>query len=134
MKEPKALVLAVDTPLVPVSLLAELVLRHRRGITLVSCGGEAEPLIGVYDKELFRDCGEILCGTAASLQKLFQKFVATPLEYRGDPALLMNCNTPEEYWEILSKSPCQSRTTIKESPFGMGIFTHVIRLPRQRRE
>ena len=100
-KEPVALVLAVDTPLVPESLLEELVLRHRRGITVVSCGGEVEPLIGVYDKELSRDCEELLLGTATSLRKLFQKVAVTPLEYHGDPAFLINCNIPEDYRKIL---------------------------------
>lgn len=103
-KEAKALVLAVDTPLVPESLLEELIEAHRTGITIVSCGGELEPLIGVYDKELFRDCEEVLRGTDASLRMLFQKVGVTTVEYRGDPTLLINCNTPEDYRKILIRT------------------------------
>ena len=46
IKEDRALVLAVDTPLVPERLLQGLIGRHRAGITLVTCQGEIEPLIG----------------------------------------------------------------------------------------
>ena len=100
VKESKALVLAVDTPLVPVSLLEELTGRHRMGITLVSCGGEVEPLIGVYDKKLLPECEQLLRGSVTSLRRLFGMVGVSTVEYTGDPKLLMNCNTPEEYKKI----------------------------------
>lgn len=103
-KEPRALVLAVDTPLVPESLLKELIEAHKAGITIVSCGGELEPLLGVYDKALARDCEELLRSAATSLRKLFQKVWVTTVEYRGDPAFLINCNTPEDYRKILIRT------------------------------
>ena len=100
-KEPRALVLAVDTPLVPESLLEELIRRHGKGITVVSWGGELEPLIGVYDQSLLPECEKLLCGSGTSLRKLFGKVGVTTVEYTGDQKLLMNCNTPEEYQKII---------------------------------
>ena len=96
-KEAQALVLAVDTPLVPLSLLEELILRHRAGITVVSCSGELEPLIGVYDRKLAGKCEKLLQKENASPRKLFQAVGVSSLEYAGDPGLLMNCNTPGDY-------------------------------------
>ena len=103
VKEPKALVLAVDTPLVPVSLLEDLIRRHRRGITVVSSGAGLEPLIGVYDKSLLPECEKLLQSSGTSLRRLFGKVGVTAVEYTGDPKLLMNCNTPEEYKKIIDK-------------------------------
>lgn len=97
VREPCALVLAVDTPLVPVPLLTELLENHREGITLVSCRGQLEPLIAVYDRALARRCEEILQGENTSLRKLFQAVGFSALEYTGDPGLLRNCNTPADY-------------------------------------
>ncbi len=92
-----ALVLAVDTPLVPPALLEELLRVHREGITVVSCGGKWEPLIGVYDKAAAAACEELLQGEGYSLRRLFRMVPFSVLEYGGDPLLLMNCNTPEDY-------------------------------------
>lgn len=103
-KEPRALVLAVDTPLVPESLLEELIEAHKTGITIVSCGSEIEPLIGVYDRALYRDCERLLRTADSSLRRLFQRVGVTTVEYRGDPALLINCNTPEDYRKILIRT------------------------------
>lgn len=102
IREPRALVLAVDTPLVPVTLLKELMKRHKNGITVVSCRELIEPLIGVYDKALSGMCEEILRGEDTSLRKLFQTVGVSTLEYTGDASLLMNCNTPEEYDRLIA--------------------------------
>lgn len=98
----EALVLAVDTPLVPEALLSMLLSRHRGGITVVSCNGEIEPLIGVYDKTLAADCESLLQGENRSLRQLFRQTAVTTLDYNGDPDLLMNCNTEAEYRKALS--------------------------------
>ena len=95
-----ALVLAVDTPLVPPALLEELLRVHKKGITIVSCNGEWEPLIGVYDKTISSSCRELLQGEDYSLRSLFRKVPFSVLEYDGDPLLLMNCNTPEDYKQL----------------------------------
>ena len=96
----RALVLAVDTPLVPEETLLELMDKHSGGISVLSHRGEIEPLIGVYDKALFKACEDILQGENSSLRRLFQAVGVSTVEYTGDPALLINCNTPEEYEKI----------------------------------
>ena len=97
---PSALVLAVDSPLVPAEFLMELIAAHRGGITLASFRGEVEPLIGVYDRALARACEALLRGDNYSLRALFQNTGVNTVEYRGSPELLLNCNTPEDYRRI----------------------------------
>lgn len=97
IRNPCALVLAVDTPLVPAEHLEALLERHESGVTVTTLDGELEPLIGVYDRSLCGLCENLLRGSNTSLRKLFRKTKLTTLAYTGDPALLLNCNTPEDY-------------------------------------
>lgn len=46
------LVLSVDAPLVPFSILISLMQQHLRGITALTHDGQIEPLIGIYDRSL----------------------------------------------------------------------------------
>lgn len=97
IKEDAALVLAVDTPLVPLELLRELIDTHTAGITLVTCSDEPEPLIGVYDKSLAGVCEEALRSGKVSVRRFCQEISYASLVYEGEAALLTNCNTPEDY-------------------------------------
>ena len=81
-----ALVLAVDTPLIPGDFLLELIERHQSGVTLAALGGVPEPLIGVYDKSLAEKCGEILRGENTAIRRLLRYAVCSLVEYTGDPA------------------------------------------------
>lgn len=101
IRDDRALVLAVDTPLVPESLLRKLIETHLAGITLVTCQGEIEPLIGVYDKALAQKGEETLLNGKTSVRRFCRAAGFTALPYTGDPALLMNCNTPEEYAKLM---------------------------------
>lgn len=101
IRNPGALVLAVDTPLVPLRLLQELIEAHTAGITVVRSQGKPEPLIGVYDKVMAEACEGMLQGEDSSPQTLLRCVGAAALEYRGERSLLTNCNTPEEYRKIL---------------------------------
>lgn len=100
-KYPLALVLAVDTPLVPAAVLERLLLSHGGGATVLSLHGAAEPLIGVYDKALASLCEIRLREGKAALRLFLQEIGAAYLEYEGDPFLLTNCNTLEEYRRLL---------------------------------
>jgi len=100
IRNPSALVVAVDIPLVPNALLEQLIQNHKRGITVVSHNEKIEPLIGVYDKSLSLECEKLLQAGDASIRRLFKKSDFSVLEYTGEPMLLMNCNTPKEYAEI----------------------------------
>lgn len=97
VENPRALLLAVDTPLVPEDLLRALIEAHRGGITLAAIREEPEPLIGVYDRSLARECEAVLQGERTSMRRLFDRVKPALVPYRGDPLLLLNCNTPEEY-------------------------------------
>ena len=97
IRNAEALVLAVDTPLVPQQLLRELMESHEGGITLAAAGGRAEPLIGVYDQALAGTCEALLQGERTSMHCLFEKIPPKLVDYAGDKLLLLNCNTPEEY-------------------------------------
>lgn len=101
-KHGAALVLAVDTPLVPPPLLEELIGAHRTGVTIVSHSGGWEPLIGVYDTALAPLCEKLLHGENSSIRQLLRQTELRLLEYGGDARLLMNCNTPEDYAALLS--------------------------------
>lgn len=96
-REGRALVVAVDMPLVPESLLAELLEAHREGVTLCTLDGRRLPLPGVYDKSLAPACETILRGEDTSLRRLFRETRIREVSFSGDGALLANCNTPEEY-------------------------------------
>ena len=94
--------IAVDTPLVPEAFLAELIDAHKEGITIASCRGKFEPLIGVYDRVLIGECEEILRGSKCYVRELFGRTEFSMLAFGGDPVLLMNANTPEEYKELIA--------------------------------
>ncbi|MDO4458785.1 MAG: molybdenum cofactor guanylyltransferase [Clostridia bacterium] len=99
-KNDAVLVLAVDTPLVPESLLEELIIHHEKNkadITIVRHKGINEPLIGIYSKALLPLCEEILQGERTSMKELMKSSTVDFLDYEGDENLLMNFNTPEEY-------------------------------------
>ena len=102
--DPCALVIPVDAPLLPEELLRRLIRAHTGGVTLVSHGGEPEPLIAVYDRALAGDCEEILRGPRTSVRRLLERAETRTLEYTGDLRLLANCNTPEEYREICEQT------------------------------
>ena len=112
-EHPHCLVLSVDAPLVPSETLAELIDSHVNGsanITVVSHGGKLEPLIGMYERWLSTVAEPILQGENTSVRELFRKAGLTELEYSGDEALLINCNTPDEY-EALSAIK-KTKTTV----------------------
>ena len=104
IQNPAAMVLAVDTPLLPVSLLRELIEAHRGGITLLTHGELIEPLIGIYDRAVARDCEALLRGDSSSLRRLIGSLGYTAYPFNGDAAVLSNCNTPEEYLRALRYS------------------------------
>lgn len=98
------LFLSVDVPLVPVETLKCLLDAHCGGITLLSVDGTPQPLIGVYDRSLRAAAEEILQSENTAVRRLFEQAPARLVEYRGDPGLIRNCNTPEDYQWLLSFS------------------------------
>ncbi len=100
IRSASALVLAVDTPLVPQDWLETLCLAHDSGVTLTMLDGKAEPLIAVYDRILADDCDIVLRGSNTSIRKLLRRTRRFELPFRGDPRCLLNGNTPEDYERI----------------------------------
>ena len=103
-ENPSVLVLAVDMPLLPLALLEALIEAHEAGITLTTMSGKWEPLIGVYDVALAPVCERLLRGEDSSLRALIRESELRTVAYRGDPMLLLNCNTPEDYRSICAYS------------------------------
>ena len=100
VKNDSSLVLSVDTPLLPIELLDELIKEHRGKITVVSCNGRLEPLIGVYDRAVADECAKILRSGNTSMRELLKIVGYHTKKYSGKEELLLNCNTPEEYEKL----------------------------------
>ena len=99
------LFLSVDVPLVPVETLRALLDAHTGGITLLSVDGAPQPLIGVYDRSLRAAAEEILKSSNTAVRRLFEKNPPRLVVYTGNPALMRNCNMPEDYEWLLGMVP-----------------------------
>jgi len=97
-EHPACLVLPVDAVLVPESVLRALLEAHRGGVTVLSHSGRPEPLLAVYDSDLWGLAEELLRqGGDTSARAFLERAGYRELPYDGDETLLMNCNTPEDY-------------------------------------
>ncbi len=97
---PDCLVLSVDMPLVPVKALAGLAQVHRENraaVTLLRHGDKLEPLVGVYQSKLFRTAEPLLKGEDTAVRRLLDETGFHLMDWTGDEALFLNCNTPEDY-------------------------------------
>ncbi|MBR1659180.1 MAG: molybdenum cofactor guanylyltransferase [Oscillospiraceae bacterium] len=91
------LFLPVDVPRVPSEALRALILAHAGGATVLRHGGKTEPLIGVYAKPLAAEAEALLQTETTAVRRLLERTDALAVEFAGEAALLMNCNTPEAY-------------------------------------
>lgn len=99
-KHEHCLVIAVDTPLVPKETLAMLLDEHIRRsatITVLEQSRGIEPLIGVYEKSVLPLCEAILQTEHTAVRELYKRVLPNVIRYDGSEALLIDCNTPEEY-------------------------------------
>ena len=94
------LVLSVDVPLVPVSMLHRLCRMHAGGITVLSHNGCDEPLMGIYDRVLFRQIEPLITRQGAPVRRLADIAKWNRCPYLGPEAYLHNCNTPSDYTKI----------------------------------
>ena len=102
-KNPACLVVSVDVPLFPKEWLEKLIQDHSGPSTVLSHGGEIEPLLAVYDADLARQAEELILSGERSVRKLLNDAELKKLEYTGDPDLLLNCNTPEDFRKAASQ-------------------------------
>ena len=103
-KHEAVLFLSVDVPLVPVETLKDLLDAHQGGITLLSVEGAPQPLIGVYDCSLRAAAEEILQSDNTAVRRLFALCPPRLVPFEGSADLIRNCNTPEDYEWLLSRS------------------------------
>ena len=96
----RALILAVDTPLVPTDELRTLIRFSGKDCTIptvLSHDGKIEPLIGIYPKSVIPYAVEQLEKGKGAMRSVLQ--AKGYLEYRSslDEFFFANINTPEEY-------------------------------------
>ena len=97
------LVLSVDVPLIPLSTLAQLCRAHTQGITVLCHESGEEPLIGVYDSFVADAILPLIQQESAPVRKLRQSVQWNTFFYMGPQEYLMNCNTPQEFAQLLSQ-------------------------------
>lgn len=98
-KNPHCLVTGIDTPLVPMDVLSDLIDTHissSRNITVLSHDGKIEPIMAVYESWLAGIAETILMTDNTSVRVLLNKVGYSKYLFTGDEFLLCDCNTPEE--------------------------------------
>ena len=96
-RNPACLVVSVDTPLIPVSVLAQLCRAHSGGVTVLRHSGREEPLLGVYDRCAADAIAALIESGRYAVRALRDTVPWNYFDYCGPEELLMNCNTPEEF-------------------------------------
>ena len=96
-KKPACLVVSVDAPLVPEETLKALVEAHEGPATVLSHDGMIEPLLAVYDAALAPRAGGERQNDDFAVRRMAANPEVKKIEYTGDPELLLNCNTPEDF-------------------------------------
>lgn len=94
------LVTGIDTPLVPVETLSELIQTHLNcacNISILSHGDKIEPLMGVYERWLSGIAEQILQTDNTAVRQLLNRVGFSKFYYNGEEKLLCDCNTPEEF-------------------------------------
>ena len=99
-KHPRCLVLGVDVPLVPLSVLAQLCRAHTEGVTVLRHSAGIEPLIGIYDAAAAEKILPLIESGSAPVRKLEQVLPWHTFTYMGPQAYLANCNTPQDFAQI----------------------------------
>ena len=99
-KNPYCFIVTVDVPKVDFDELAKLAEFHLSGenrATILVANGKLDPLIGVYNSDLFADIHEIIKDKPQRIIKLFDTVKRGLYDFKGDIGHLDNINTPEDY-------------------------------------
>lgn len=96
-KNDRCLVLGVDVPLVSFAALEHLRRAHQQGVTVLSCNGRQEPLIGMYDSTLANTVENLIFTGSVPVQALKSRTSWTSFEYKGPTEFLHHCNTPQDF-------------------------------------
>nr|WP_321305755.1 molybdenum cofactor guanylyltransferase [uncultured Sphaerochaeta sp.] len=98
------LVVSVDTPLLPVELLRELIATHAKNQSSITLAGHheiIEPLIGIYDCSLVPLMEQVLMSGNSSVKNVLDRVSYSVLNYDQDISVFLNCNNPHQYAELL---------------------------------
>lgn len=101
-ENPACLVLSVDVPLVPASALSQLCQTHREGVTVLYHGEREEPLIAVYDRAAAAPIQAMLERGERMVRALKDSVPWNRFPYLGPEELLLNCNRPEDFDEVIA--------------------------------
>lgn len=101
VRNESCIVLPIDTPLVSCDILRSLMEAHSGGVTVLTHGGEQEPLIAVYSRAVIPVMEKQLNEERYALRRIFPQVKYTECEYSGDLRLIKNYNTPEDYAELI---------------------------------
>ena len=96
----RCLVLSVDVPLIPGGALSHLCRRHRVGVTALRHRGKTEPLIAVYDSSVSQVIRPLIETDGAPVRAIEGRIPWNFFDCTGPEALLLNCNTPEDYAQL----------------------------------
>ncbi len=103
-----ALVMSVDVPLLSEDTLNMLLSAHldnNPDATVLTYNGHPEPLIGVYNTSHADLCKELIDNKKLAIRALLERLDCQYYDFHGDPYELLNCNTPEDYEQILHIFP-----------------------------
>lgn len=90
------LVIGVDLPLVPESVLRALCRTHESGVTILSHAGGEEPLLGVYDSALAPVMEEMIRQEVYKVREIERWIPVRRWHYTGPEEVLCNCNCPAD--------------------------------------
>ena len=99
----RALVLAVDTPLVPTDELKRLIRFSEKDLTIptvLSHDGKIEPLIGIYPKSVIPYAVRELENGRGAMRAVLQAMGHLEYESSLEESFFVNVNTPQEYRNI----------------------------------
>lgn len=90
------LVIGVDLPLIPESVLRDLCSAHECGVTILSHAGGEEPLLGVYDSALAPVMEEMIRQKVYKVREIKRWIPVHRWHYTGPKEVLCNCNCPSD--------------------------------------
>lgn len=105
-KHPYCIVLPVDAPLVPASVLRNLAQMHLQGgaqATVLRHEGKLEPLIGVYDTTLAEVIRSMILKKGRAVHALLDRIAVRAMDADGSEELWRNYNTPDEYERLIRR-------------------------------
>ncbi len=103
-----ALVFSIDVPLISVSTLKTLTDKHLGSdyqATVLTCNGQAEPLIAVYNTDTTNILKELIEIKKLAIKSFLEKLDCQFVAFSGNTNELLNCNYPDDYKKLSAILP-----------------------------